>query len=129
VWATATGSWHGAGNDSIYTPTTSFETFPFPPPRASSRQAVSGAAVHLVNTRHHLLQQNASLTLTKLYNDVAVLIENRDATARAFTLLLAHEALDIAVADAYGWSWPMADAEILERLLALNLERSAAEPS
>ena len=47
--------------------------------------------------------------------------------ARAFPLLLAHEALDVAVTDAYGWAWPMTDDEILQRLLELNLERSAAE--
>ena len=39
----------------------------------------------------------------------------------------AHEALDIAVAAAYGWADyapAMADDEILRRLLALNLERA-----
>lgn len=37
----------------------------------------------------------------------------------------AHEALDRAVFAAYGWSGDLSDDEILEGLLALNLERSS----
>jgi hypothetical protein len=37
----------------------------------------------------------------------------------------AHAALDRAVLDAYGWPHDVADDQILERLLALNLERAA----
>lgn len=44
----------------------------------------------------------------------------------AYSLLLAHERLDAAVAAAYGWEWSMTDDEILAALLALNLERAAA---
>jgi hypothetical protein len=54
-------------------------------------------------------------TLTKLYNK------------RPAWLGLAHKKLDAAVAAAYGWPADLADAEILERLLALNLERAAEE--
>ncbi len=57
----------------------------------------------------------AERTLTKLYNQ------------RPAWLDAAHKALDMAVAQAYGWSdytADMADEEILKRLLALNLERS-----
>ena len=55
-------------------------------------------------------------TLTNLYN------------ARPAWLDLAHKELDAAVAEAYGWTDytpEMPDEEILRRLLALNLERSA----
>jgi hypothetical protein len=38
-----------------------------------------------------------------------------------------HDDLDRAVADAYGWPWPLSDQEILERLVALNAERAAEE--
>lgn len=38
-----------------------------------------------------------------------------------------HDDLDLAVADAYGWPWPLNDQEILERLVALNAERAAEE--
>jgi hypothetical protein len=56
-------------------------------------------------------------TLTNLYN------------ARPAWLALAHQELDSTVAAAYGWSDytpAMPDEEILRRLLALNLQRSAA---
>ena len=37
---------------------------------------------------------------------------------------LAHRKLDEAELDAYGWPHDISDEEILERLLALNLERA-----
>jgi hypothetical protein len=37
---------------------------------------------------------------------------------------LAHKRLDEAVVAAYGWKSDLSDEEILEKLLALNLERS-----
>jgi hypothetical protein len=39
---------------------------------------------------------------------------------------LAHKTLDDAVLDAYVWPHDLPDDDILERLLALNLERAAA---
>jgi hypothetical protein len=51
-------------------------------------------------------------TLTNLYNE------------RPTWLDLAHQKLDHAVLDAYGWPHNISDEEILERLLALNLERA-----
>jgi hypothetical protein len=50
-------------------------------------------------------------TLTNLYN------------ARPTWLDLAHKRLDQAVFAAYGWKSDLSDEEILEKLLALNLER------
>jgi hypothetical protein len=37
-----------------------------------------------------------------------------------------HGRLDAAVCDAYGWPHDLSDEAILERLLALNLEREPA---
>jgi hypothetical protein len=54
-------------------------------------------------------------TLTKLYNE------------RPAWLDFAHKKLDAAVAAAYGWPADLSDEQILERLLALNLERAAEE--
>jgi hypothetical protein len=54
-------------------------------------------------------------TLTNLYNE------------RPTWLDLAHQKLDVAVAAAYGWPVDLSDEQVLERLLALNLERAAAE--
>src|SRR4051812_37618710 len=52
-------------------------------------------------------------TLTSLYNDRPTWLAN------------AHEKLDDAVFDAYGWNPNISDEEILAELLALNLERAA----
>ena len=52
-------------------------------------------------------------TLTNLYNE------------RPAWLDFAHKKLDAAVAAAYGWPADLTDEQILERLLALNLERAA----
>ena len=60
----------------------------------------------------------AKRTLTNLYN------------LRPAWLAAAHQQLDVAVAAAYGWqdyTSDMADDEILRRLLALNLARSAEQ--
>ena len=40
---------------------------------------------------------------------------------------MAHAKLDRAVFAAYGWPHDLADEDILSRLLALNLERAAAQ--
>ncbi len=40
---------------------------------------------------------------------------------------LAHKRLDAAVLDAYGWPHDIGDEAILERLLALNLERAGRQ--
>jgi type II restriction/modification system DNA methylase subunit YeeA len=54
-------------------------------------------------------------TLTNLYNKPPAWLD------------LAHKKLDAAVAAAYGWPADLSDDQILERLLALNLERAAKE--
>jgi hypothetical protein len=153
VWALRSGS--SLEDRPRYTPTTCFETFPFPEdltPDISAveyegnekAKAIAAAAKELFKLRNHYLnppewtdwiispeEQAAGFpkrpvakvgheedlkkrTLTKLYN------------ARPQWLTLAHEALDKAVAAAYGWSdytpqWT--DEDILRRLLALNQQR------
>jgi hypothetical protein len=54
-------------------------------------------------------------TLTALYNERPAWLDH------------AHQKLDTAVAAAYGWPADLTDEQILERLLALNLQRAAAE--
>jgi len=110
-----------------YTPTTTFETFPFPwppgqEPAGDSRvTAIADAARELVELRDQWLNppgaSEAELkprTLTNLYNQ------------RPTWLALAHRKLDQAVFAAHGWPADLTDEEILERLLALNLEREPA---
>ncbi len=107
-----------------YTPTTCFETFPFPEPTEDQREVIAEAAQELNKLREGWLNpadmpetQLKKRTLTNLYN------------TRPTWLQLAHEKLDAAVARAYGWPADLADGEILERLLMLNLARAGQETS
>ena len=203
LWSLRMCTWLGKGNDPRYTPTTTFETFPFPagltpadtrsspetvgwakqrvpinhpatdpngpalsgvdghaalcpsyrlptladPARLPAAEAIARAAFELNRLREVWLNppewvdwvitaeeekagfpkrpvakpgHEADLkkrTLTNLYN------------ARPAWLAMAHEALDHAVAAAYGWddvTPALPDEEILRRLLALNQSRAKA---
>lgn len=103
-----------------YTPTTTFETFPFPNPSVEQRDAVTQAAKHLNELRERWLNPPEDSigptdlkkrTLTNLYNE------------NPSWLVMAHEKLDETVFLAYGWNPKSTTAEILARLLTLNLER------
>ena len=111
-----------------YTPTSTFETYPFPWPPGHEQQdsplveAIAEAARAVVAKRDAWLNPpNASAeelkkrTLTNLYN------------AHPSWLAEAHRKLDAAVFAAYGWPVTLTDAELLERLLVLNHERTATE--
>ena len=156
LWSLGKCTWMGVGNDPRYTPSTTFETFPFPAgmspadtatgaPEGAAAEAIAAAARRLDALRSNWLNpadwvdwvitpeeaaagfparpvarpgHEAELkkrTLTNLYNQ------------RPAWLASAHQALDQAVATAYGWadySPALADDEILRRLLKLNLERA-----
>jgi type II restriction/modification system DNA methylase subunit YeeA len=128
VWARARGpQLREAESGSRYTPTSTFETYPFPWPPGHEPQdsplveAIAATARSLVEKRDAWLNPpNASAeelkkrTLTNLYN------------ARPSWLVDAHRKLDEAVFAAYGWPATLTDAELLERLLALNHQRAAA---
>ena len=124
LWALAMGTQlREVESGPRYTPTTCFETFPFPEPDAAQRAAIAAAAARLNQLREGWLNlPNATAselkkrTLTNLYNQRPTWLAND------------HAALDAAVAAAYGWSDGLSDVDILERLLALNLQR-AAEPA
>lgn len=121
VWALALGT--SLEDRPRYTPSTCFETFPFPNPSDEQRASVEAAAQHLDTVRRHLLAVGAPLTMTQLYNEVSDLRASGGSSARAYPLLLAHERLDMEVAASYGWEWPLPAEEILGHLLELNLER------
>lgn len=174
IWALRLGTWLGKGNDPRYTPTTTFETFPFPwppgqePSEATNPQvtAIAHWARALVRWRDAWLnpppppvgvidvayeKQLNARTLTNLYNGLVYYRETkhfpgnskisgeikawdaaefrkvtRGSVTRAEIQELddIHKALDNAVLDAYNWPHDLADEEILERLLTLNLERA-----
>ena len=129
LWAEGVGSQLREAESGLrYTPTTCFETFPFPRPDDELREAVAIVASELNLLRENWLNptdmlgqpalsesQRRRRTLTRLYNDNPTWLRN------------AHAKLDAAVTDAYGWPHDLTDEEILDRLLALNLERAAAE--
>jgi hypothetical protein len=98
-----------------YTPTTCFETFPFPRPTPVQEQAIAEAAQRLDEARRNWLgdRSESQRTLTALYNK------------KPAWLVEAHRVLNTAVFAAYGWDPAMGDEEILEQLLALNLSQSA----
>jgi len=144
-----------------YTPTTCFETFPFPFPTDEHKEAIAAAARELDELRERWLNppewvreevlefpgsvdgpwaryvheadergigtvryprlaprddeaaaQLARRTLTNLYNQRPAWLDH------------AHRRLDEAVFAAYGWPSDLADEEVLERLLSLNLEQA-----
>ena len=120
LWARQVGSQlREADSGGTYTPTTCFETFPFPRPKEEQREAIGAAAAELNSLREGWLNppgvsatELRKRTLTNLYNQRPTWLEN------------IHGRLDAAVAHAYDWPTDLADAEILERMLALNLERT-----
>ncbi len=93
-----------------YTPTTSFETFPFPQVIPEQATAIADSARELDMARQNWLgdRTEPKRTLTNLYN------------AHPAWLANCHAKLDAAVAAAYGWPADLTDEAILERLLALN---------
>jgi SAM-dependent methyltransferase len=148
-----------------YTPTTSFETFPFPwPPGQEPAEAADERVAEIahwarqlvywrdawlnpppppddvIDVAYNRLLQNR--TLTNLYNGLQYFRHTikagqpfqrsefdkvtRHAVGRAEIQELddIHAALDAAVLRAYGWSTTLSDEQILERLLALNLQRA-----
>jgi type II restriction/modification system DNA methylase subunit YeeA len=128
LWARAQGTQvREAESGFRYTPTSTFETFPFPWPPGKEPtndlrvQAIADASKDLVEKRDAWLNPPGASTailkkrtLTNLYNQ------------RPQWLGDAHGALDKAVLAAYGWPENLGGTEILERLLALNRERAWA---
>ena len=111
-----------------YTPTTCFETFPFPWPPGTplgkltraqddQRTAIAQAARALDVVRADWLgdRSDPTRTLTALYNSPPGWLQR------------AHASLDEAVATAYGWPADLPEDEIITRLLALNQQRDAAQ--
>jgi type II restriction/modification system DNA methylase subunit YeeA len=153
IWSLRMCTYLGVGNDPRYTPTTCFETFPFPEglapnipaaqyehdPRA---QRIADAARKLNDARERWLNPpewtERVPEVVSGYPDRIIAKPGHDAelkkrtltnlyNARPEWLALLHRDLDTAVAAAYGWEWPLADDEILKRLFGLNQERAAKQ--
>ncbi len=147
VWSLRLGTWLGKGNDPRYTPTTTFETFPFPSgltpgvPAAdyaddSRATAVALEARRLVELRDRWLNPPEWVAWVDepvpgypkrpvpRDEDAAKALKKRTLTnlynARPQWLADVHGALDAAVAAAYGWAADISDEDALRELLALN---------
>lgn len=128
LWARSTGTQlREAESGFRYTPTSTFDTFPLPwvpgkePTDDARVVAIADAARDLVALRDRWLNPAEApaatvreRTLTNLYNERPTWLAN------------AHDRLDRAVLDAYGWPRDLSDEDILSRLLALNLERTSS---
>jgi type II restriction/modification system DNA methylase subunit YeeA/uncharacterized protein (DUF1778 family) len=163
AWSLRRGTWLGVGNDPRYTPTTTFETFPFPEglmPNISAADyatdpramRIAEAAGRLDELRRNWLNPPDLVRIepeiyptpemlvaghAKLYPDrilpkdahAATILKDRTLTKlynqRPQWLADAHDALDRAVAAAYGWPEEITTDEALAKLLDLNLARAA----
>jgi len=135
-----------------YTPSTTFETFPFPegmtPNLAASgytkpvlAEAIGSVARQLSELRHNWLYPEDLVRrvpeivpgypdrLLPRNDSAAAELKKRTLTnlynQRPAWLSNAHRELDAAVVAAYGWSAGISDDEALSRLLELNLSREA----
>ena len=147
MWSLRLGTWLGKGNDPRYTPTTTFETFPFPEglspdipasdckadPRA---QAIASAARRLVELRDRWLNPPEWVEWIEgpdpgcprrpvpRDNKATTALRKRTLTnlynARPQWLVDAHAQLDAAVAAAYGWPADVTNDAALNELLVRN---------
>lgn len=151
AWALRLCTFLGVGNDPRYTPTTCFETFPFPDgltpnlPAASYADdpravAIAAAALRLEELRQAWLNPPDLVDIVPEVvpgypdrilpksEEAAAILKKRTLTnlynARPAWLASAHAALDAAVAAAYGWPEDIATEDALARLFALNQARS-----
>ena len=132
----AQGNWLGVGNDAVYAKTQCFDPFPFPAATPAQRAAIAARAEELDAFRKARLAAHAHLTLTGLYNALALLRSGRSLTGAQRDVHEAgqisilgelHDRLDAVVADAYGWPVALPEADIVARIVALNAERLREE--
>ena len=147
-WSLRLCTWLGQGNDPRYTPTTTFQTFPFPqelsPDIPAANYASDSRAVAIAAASRRLVElRDRWLNPPEWVEWVDEPVPGyprrpvpRDETAdkelkkRTLTNLYnirpqwladAHAALDAAVAAAYGWDADISEEDALEELLALNM--------
>ncbi|WP_315747568.1 MULTISPECIES: class I SAM-dependent DNA methyltransferase [unclassified Bradyrhizobium] len=153
LWSLSLCTWLGVGNDPRYTPSTTFETFPFP-----SGLSPDISPANFTNDARAIRIADAAMSLNKLRDNwlnpaelvrrepevvpgfpdrmvpvnerAAALLKKRTLTnlynERPAWLMNVHRELDAAVAAAYGWPADITEEEALARLFLLNQERTAA---
>ena len=135
VWASATGGSLGEGR--VYNKTLSFDGFPFPAPGDEENvDRIRNTATRIDLHRKDRQTQYPKLTLTDMYNVLELLraggeLSTKDTVINeqgdVETLLILHENLDAAVAEAYGWPNDLSDDEIIQLLYDLNQRRAEEE--
>ena len=132
VWALAAGA--TLEDRPVYNKTACFDAFPFPAATPEQQARIRDLAEQLDAHRKKVLAEHAGLTLTGLYNVLAKVGAGRTAKEQAIydkglvaVLASFHADLDAAVREAYDWQDDPDDAQILERLVALNAERRDEE--
>jgi hypothetical protein len=134
LWALARGAL--LEDRPVYPKSECFDPFPFPDCAEAQRERIRKIAEELDAHRKRVQAQHPGLTLTGMYNVLEKLRANQALTAKekdihdkglVSVLKQLHDDLDAAVFDAYGWPKTLTDAEILERLVALNSERAREE--
>ncbi|MCY3657003.1 MAG: class I SAM-dependent DNA methyltransferase [Chloroflexi bacterium] len=144
LWSLRMGTWLGVGNDPRYTPTSTFETFPFPWPldtpdealtaeRRAHRDAIGEAARALDEARRRwlnppeLVREEPDVVpslpprLLPVDEDAERELKRRTLTnlynQRPAWLAHLHDTLDAAVFAAYGWGEAGAPSELGEEEL------------
>ena len=150
MWTLRMCTYLGVGNDPRYTPSTTFETYPFPEGLSPNIDVekfrdderaikIAASAAKLNQLRQNWLNP---LELVDFVPDVepqfplrvipkddkaAAELKRRTLTnlynTRPSWLELAHKELDLAVAEAYGWSIEITDNEAIQALIELNRSR------
>jgi type II restriction/modification system DNA methylase subunit YeeA len=154
AWALRTCTWLGVGNDPRYTPSTTFDTFPFPSGLQPNSPAedfhsdaralgIAQAAEHLNRLREtwlnppELVRREPEVVpgfpdrLVPVDEKALAELKKRTLTnlynVRPAWLAQAHRALDSAVAAAYGWPPDIGEDDALSQLLEMNRDRAAAQ--
>ena len=147
LWSLRLCTWLGKGNDPRYTPSTTFETFPFPdgltPNVPADRYAADPRAIAVAEAARRLVELRDRWLNPVEWVDwvdepapgyprrpvprdevAAKALRKRTLTNlyndRPQWLADAHTALDAAVAAAYGWPADINDDDALRELLVLN---------
>ncbi len=152
VWALATASKHGVGNDPTYNAASCFESFPFPEgmtldipaetalkdQKAASIEKATAALMRArdrwLNPPEWTFQARTPEESVAGFPERASALPGKENELKKRTLtnlyneqpawlVMTHKELDQAVAKAYGWEWPLTDDEIISRLFALNQKR------
>ena len=149
AWSLGLCTWLGVGNDPRYTPSTTFETFPFPEgltpdisvPDRSDSHRIAVAAKRLNELRDNWLNPPELIRcepevvpgfpnrILPIDDSAAEILKKRTLTnlynERPTWLANAHADLDAAVADAYGWPADISEDDALAKLFQLNQTRAA----